>query len=111
VQLNETFTVEDGYLVRRVVPVRGEPYQHRCPAAAFEAVAFAAREAEGGFTLTDLVRVTGMPSTQVAVALAFLKERGIVVPTGGKRHQANGQAVHLDAMTEYHALREKGPGA
>jgi hypothetical protein len=37
--LDEAYAVEDGFLVRRVVPRRGVPYQHRCPLAAFEAVA------------------------------------------------------------------------
>ncbi len=27
----ETFEVFDGHLVRKVVPRRGRPYEHRCP--------------------------------------------------------------------------------
>ncbi len=36
---NETFEVEDDHLIRRVVPRRGEPYEHRCPCVSFEQVA------------------------------------------------------------------------
>lgn len=102
----ETFSVEAGFLVRSVVPRRGDPYVHRCPAAAFEAIVYAAEEAGAeGFTNEDLRYKTGIPWSQVAVAVAFLKERGIAVPAGRKRHRAN-QGAHLDAMTEYHALAE-----
>ena len=34
----ESFRVEDGMLVRRVTPRRGEPYEHRCSLATYEAV-------------------------------------------------------------------------
>jgi len=97
--------------VRSVVSRRGKPYVHRCTAAAFEAVALAVGEAAALFTLEDLAAATGLPFTQVNVAFAFLKERGVVAPAGYKRHKAagGGGGAHLDAMTEYHALREKGP--
>jgi len=108
---DETFAVEDGILVRRVVPARGTPYEHRCPADAFENIAWAVDEHGGHFTLEELQRVTELPFTQVAVALAFLKERGCVLPAHGRKHKAASGAAHLDAMTEYHALREGAPGA
>lgn len=77
--LNETFAVEDGHLVRRVVPARGRPYAHRCPLADFEAVAHAIDELKGGsFTQASLRDGTGLRWTQVATALAFLTERGII---------------------------------
>ncbi|MCC7387509.1 MAG: hypothetical protein IT431_01945, partial [Phycisphaerales bacterium] len=47
--------------------------------------------------------------SQVATALAFLKERGCVV-TEGRRSYAPGPGVFEDAMTEYHALREAASG-
>ena len=47
------------------------------------------------------------PSTQTAVAMAFMKERGCVV-TRYRRNYAAGRCVFEDAMIEYHALREKG---
>jgi hypothetical protein len=34
----------------------------------------------------------------------------VVVPAGGRNHAAAGNAAFEDAMTEYHALREKCPG-
>jgi len=40
-------------------------------------------------------------------SLAFMKERGCI-DTEGKRNYGK-VATHLDAMIEYHALREKGP--
>ncbi len=109
---NQTFAVEDGFLVRRVVPRRGQPYEHRCVLDAYESVAHAIDDMAGEpFTLDDIHASTGLPWTQAAVAFAFLKERGCAVPTHGRRHRAapGDAGVHLDAMTEYHALREKGP--
>lgn len=104
----ETFLVEDGYLIRRVVPRRGEPYEHRCPRKALEQVAFAIDEAgDAAFTLESLVQCEDLPFTQVAVALAFLKERGIV-ETRYRRNYAATTCAHLDAMTEYFALAESG---
>lgn len=102
----DAFSVDRaGFLVRDVVPRRGRPYRHRCSPDAFERVAHAAEEAgDAGFTLEEVAAAEDLPLTQVAVALAFLKERG-VVETLGRRNFA-GPGVHLDAMTEYHALRE-----
>ncbi len=109
----ETFSVEDDHLVRAVVPRRGRPYEHRCPRAAFEQVAHAAEElGEQGFTLASLVdyeRSAGgdVTFTNVAVALAFLRERGIV-EARFRRNYAATDSVHLDAMTEFFALAENG---
>ena len=101
---DERFEVLGGHLVRKVVPARGEPYDHRCPLASFERVAHAIDETgDDGFTLESLVEVEGLPFTQVAVALAFMKEHGCVT-TRYRRTYAATNAVHLDAMTEYHAL-------
>ncbi len=53
---DETFAVLDGHLVRNVFPRRGQPYEHRCPRAAFEQIAHAAEELGGaGFTLESRV--------------------------------------------------------
>ena len=105
---NETFEVSDGHLVRKVVPHRGNPYEHRCPRASFERVAHAIDEAgDAGFTLESLAQAENLPFTQVAVALAFLKERGIV-ETRYRRNYAATDSVHLDAMTEFYALAENG---
>ena len=104
----ESFEVIDGCLVRKVVPARGEPYEHRCPKASFERVAHAIDEAgDEAFTLESLAQAEDLPFTQVAVALAFVKERGIV-ETRYRRNFAATDSVHLDAMTEYHALAASG---
>jgi hypothetical protein len=115
----ERFSVDRaGNLVRSVVPKRGKPYEHKCRKESFEEVAYTADEmaAEGTpIKLEPLAARTGLPSTQVAVALAFLLERGCLVtenrmhyPAGG--NQKPGQ-VSLDAITEYHALAEGSPGS
>lgn len=103
----EAFTVEDGFLVRRVAPVKGEPYQHRCPEDAFAGIAHAIDSiGKDGFVLEDLRRHAGIPWSQAAVAFAFLKERSVVVPKGGREHAPGGTTPFEDAMIEYHALRE-----
>ena len=105
----ETFRVDErGHLVCAVIPKRGEPYEHRCEKDIYEATAHAADEARDPFTLEDLRRAADAPWTQAAVAFAFLKERGVVVPAHARRHIAAGNAAFEDAMTEYHALAEKG---
>jgi hypothetical protein len=106
---NETFVVEDDHLIRKVLPRRGEPYEHRCPVAAFAQITYAAQElGEQGFTLGSLVeyeRNAGryVTFTNVAVALAFLKERGILEVRYRRNYSAT-DSVHLDAMTEFCAL-------
>jgi hypothetical protein len=102
----ETFEVFDGNLARKVVPRRGRPYEHRCPLVSFEQIAHAAEElGEDGFTLETIAEHENLPWTQVAVALAFMKERGIV-ETRYRRNHAATAGVHLDAMTEYWVLAE-----
>lgn len=103
---DEAFRVQDGLLVRGVNPGgRSEPYEHRCPHAAFEEVGHAIDALAGSaFTLESLRERLNLPWTQVAVALAFMKERGCVAPAGGRRHKAASAGVHLDAMIEWHAL-------
>lgn len=110
---DETFVVLCDHLIRKVVPVRGEPYEHRCPRASFEQIAHAAEElGEQGFTLESLLeyeRNAGrdVTFTNVAVALAFLRERSILDVRYRRNHAAT-DAVHLDAMTEYWALAKNG---
>lgn len=108
---SETFSVDTtGALVCYVVPLRGEPYEHRCTLESLKSVAYAVGDFKGAFNLEDLRDAARVPWTQAAVAFAFLKERTIVVPCAGRRHIANGTAIFEDAMTEYHALREKPSG-
>ena len=118
-QLNETFIVDgpSGVLLRRVVPKRGTPYEHACTKQVYEDVAGAIDCLElAAFTLESIIATIGggipartPPCTQVAVAIAFLKERGCIVPARGRKHVAASDDVYLDGMIEYHALREMGP--
>ncbi len=105
---DETFGVgQDGALVRSVKPVSGDPYRHPCPAPAFEAAARAVEELATGITgeaIRERARITW---TEAAVALAFLKQRGVIVPAVGRTHAVAGSSAFEDAMIEYHALREK----
>ena len=109
----EIFVVLDDHLIHKVVPKRGRPYEHRCPRAAFEQVAHAIEEhGADAFTVCSLVayeRQVGrdITFTNVALTLAFLKERGIV-DTRYRRNYAATGSVHLDAMTAFHALAENG---
>ena len=101
----ESFEVLDGHLIRNVVPVRGEPYEHRCSVAALDRVAHAIDElGPEPFTLATIFNLEDLPWTQVAVAIAFLKERGIIDTRHRRNYAATTTGVHLDAMTEYHAL-------
>lgn len=104
---DERFSVDRrGRLVRAVTPERGEPYKHRCPRWAFEAVCHRFDEHTGGDTVETIAAAENMPITQAATALAFLIERGIVTREGRRNYEASG-GVHLDGMTEYWALVEE----
>jgi hypothetical protein len=117
----ETFAVEDGCLVRKVVPRHGEPYEHRCPLAAYRELAWAAIDlAADGFTVETLAdQVRSRPReehddrepwasyTNAAVAIAFWKERG-VIETRRRRNHVDDGFFFEDAMIEFHALAEKG---
>lgn len=101
------FRHEDGFLVRTVGGDKS--YEHRCTLEVFETVAHAVEEtpAQGsGTSLDQIAEQERLPHTQVNVALEFLKDRGLIE----RRHRRNypaSAAVHLDAMVEWHALREK----
>jgi hypothetical protein len=108
------FVDETGYLVRRCIPRSGKVYEHRCDLKTLDEVAHTIDELAGApFTYEQIhsamnvVPEVNWPFTQVAVAIAFLKERGIIVAVRGRKHIANGDDVNLDALIEYHALREK----
>jgi hypothetical protein len=113
----ECFTVEDGYLVRTVVPLRGHPYEHRCSLDAYrELVAAAIDLAAEGFTVETIVeQVRNRPRdkheekepwasfTNAAVAIAVWKERGII-DTRHRRNYVEDDYFFEDAMIEFHAL-------
>ena len=104
-----TFAVRDGHLVRTVTADGIAPYQHRCPLAAYEAVAHAVDEtpAEGaGTSMERIALAERLPYTQVNVALEFLKERGLVDVRHRRCYPATA-SVHLDAIVEFHALAEQ----
>ena len=117
----ETFAVEGGHLVRKVVPRRGEPYEHRCPLAAYRELAWAAIDlAADGFTVETLAdQVRSRPReerddrepwasyTNAAVAIAFWKERGLLDIRRRRNHVDDGYFFE-DAMIEFHALAENG---
>lgn len=109
--LMESFEVlgtgQGSTIVRSAVPrTGGKPYRHTCSISAFESVAHAIEEAgESGFTLGELRQSTSLPFSQIATAMAFLRERGII-DMRRKRNYPTTPSVHLDAFIEYHALRE-----
>jgi len=103
----ESFSIDrTGALVRSVVPRRGKPYEHRCPLETLVAVSHRFDEHGKGDTVETIAEAIDVPITQAATALAFLLERGIVTVEHRRNYPATID-VHLDAMTEYHALREK----
>ena len=103
------FRHEDGCLVRTVAGADGRSYTHRCTLDVFEQVAWVLEQAphEGrGLAINEIAAADDLPHTQVDVTLAFLLERSII----DRRHRRNYPAtdsVHLDAMVEWHALREE----
>ena len=110
---NKTFSVERGELVMRVTPRSGrvrEPYRHVCPLTALEAVAIAIDEAgEAGIDRRGILAAGGANHTQVAVAMAFIVERGIADEEGPRGCiLKSAGAAHLDTITEFWALAEEG---
>jgi hypothetical protein len=118
---NETFAVEDGHLIRKVVPRRGQPYEHRCSLDAYRELAWAAIDlAADGFTVETLAdQVRSRPReehddrepwasyTNAAVAIAFWKERGLL-DVRRRRNTVDDGFFFEDAMIEFHALAENG---
>ncbi len=126
----ETFAVEDGCLVRKVVPRRGEPYEHRCPLEAYRELAWAAIDlAADGFTIKTVVdQVRNRPRedhddrdlsacnpqagpwasyTNAAVAIALWKDRGLLDVRRRRNYVGDG-CFFEEAMVEFHALAENG---
>ena len=104
-KVNEIFEIIHGTLVRSVVPRRGKPYRHSCDIAVFEEVSYTIDELQGGsFVYEDLQIITDQSHSQVATAVAFLKERSCIVSAFRRRHVAATDDCHLDGMLEWHAL-------
>lgn len=104
-----TFRHEDGCLVRTVTGADERTYTHRCELAVFEIVVWALQNTPDqgeGAAINEIAAAHDLPHTQVDVTLAFLYERGITNRRHRRAYPASA-AVHLDAMTEWHALREE----
>lgn len=109
---NETFAIEGDIMIRKVVPRRGQPYEHTCAKRVFDDVAYEIeRLGVATFTGEDLHASLDAPQTQVFTALAFLKERGCIVPSNDRRHRAASDFVYEDALCEWHALRDGAPSS
>jgi len=101
----ERFVVEGKFLIHIVTPLRGRPYIHRCELGTLSEVARRFDEAgPGGSTIEEIVAASGLPFTQVAVAVGFMKERGVIVPVFKRRHRAASVDAYVDAMVEFHAM-------
>lgn len=107
--MNQKFTIEDGLLLRAVFPDRGQPYVHRCELKTFKEVCHAIdglEEWEGLFSGEEIMEPAGLPSTQTFTAIAFLKERGCIVPAQRRKHKVATTDVYMDGMIEWKALEE-----
>lgn len=105
----ESFSIDAfGWLVRSVRPAKGDPYEHRCSPEAFTLVAHSIDEHPGPFGLHQIHGTSGATWTQTAVALAFLKDRGVIIPAGCRKHMAVSATAFEDAMIEFHALSASG---
>lgn len=113
----QAFQIEDDHLVRKVIPRRGEPYEHRCSFDAYRELTWAAIDLAGdGFTVETLAdQVRDRPReehddrepwasyTNAAVAIAFWKDRGLL-DVRRRRNYADDSFFFEDAMIEFHAL-------
>ena len=105
-QKDVRFEVVDDHLVRTVSAPDGRCYVHRCTHEAYRTVAYAFESCGGqGLKILPLASDLDLPSTQVAVALDFLKERGCVVTRHRSNYPASG-FVYEDALIEWHALAD-----
>lgn len=99
-----SYVVLGDVLEQAVVFPDGHRYVHRCPRKSFEATAHAIEESGvDGFSLEQLAEQEDLPSSQVDVALAFLKARECVEVRCRRCYPAEGYTFE-DAMIEYHWL-------
>ena len=99
-----------GQLFRHVRTTKGTTYVHTCEESTFKEVCHLVDEqADRPFVYLDLVRLSGLPSTQVATAVAFLKEHGLIVSTSRRRLLGASEDVFLGGMGEWAALEEGIP--
>ncbi len=111
---NVLFDVVDGHLVRIVSGGDGRSYTHRCEPAVFKTVAHAVAETpmEGeGTTMMTIAHQENLPSTQVNVAIEFMKAWGVIDVRGRRCYPASTTAFE-DAMVifdGFHATEFKRP--
>jgi hypothetical protein len=105
------FAVRHGRLVRHVRLRNGRGYTQQCTRQVLEKVAWLVEaRGEAGVTTPELWNaLPELPCTQIAVALAFLKDRGCV-ETSGRRSYAASATVSEDALTEFHYLAHVARG-
>jgi len=105
-QVDERFEVELGQTLVQVVTLdNGTTYSHRCPIESFKQIAHAIEESGvEGTTIERIIESEDLPSSQVAVARAFLLERSVIESAPRRRFRAASKAMVEDALTEFHAL-------
>ncbi len=111
-QREVVFEVRRGRLVRHVTLANGRGYVQHCTRDVFEQVAcLVAERGEAGVTTGELWEaLPNLPCTQISIALAFLKERG-VVDVDARRCYAASTTLYEDAMTEFHFLAHVASGS
>ena len=113
IQRDESFRIEGGVLIRSVMPAptsggrRRQPYEHTCEQESYEAVAHAIDEmGAASFTAEEIRQRAEAAWTPVTVAIAFLKERSLIIPSVRRRHVAASRCLFEDAMVVWHGLCE-----
>ncbi len=102
----EEFTVNrNGKIIHSVQPKSGKEYNHICSLESLKQVVFFIEKLEGGFTTGNLWESLSIPKTQASVALAFLKEFGLVEVDRNRCYKSPTD-IFLAAMCEYHFLKE-----
>ena len=106
--LDETFELDGDAMIRSVIPKRGRPYEHVCWLPSYQEVLHTIDEQLGEpFVYESIVSITELPNTQVAVAIAFLKERSVIIPARFRQSRAAGSHIYLDGMCEWTALQKE----
>jgi hypothetical protein len=100
------FRVLGGSLQRVAVLSDGRTYTHKCSLEALKEVCYYLdKHADRGVVTSDLWEHIPYAAMECSVALAFLKERGLVV-TEGRRNYPASTVLFEDAMVNYYAMAE-----
>ena len=101
------YSIVGSVLEQSVTFPDGHHYAHRCTQESFELIAHAIEESgSDGFVMEQLAEQEDLPSTQAAVALAYMKERGCVEVRSKRCYPAPNYTFE-DAMVEFHWLRHQ----